>query len=150
MFSYNKNRYRFNKGPMQNLNLRTHLKLQSNKISLNYIQQNLRFQASFLFYWMMSFTFCVSAVVKRAYTVYGTKEILVFNSKVSSIEILIISLRTILLKHLRKTYLCLNVGSQYLLKLYTAALGKQWTSHRYNTIRTKSWKVWLYIIIKGN
>ena len=50
MFSYNKNRYRFNKGPMQNLNLRTHLKLQSNKISLNYIQQNLRFQASFLFY----------------------------------------------------------------------------------------------------
>ena len=34
----------------QNLNFRTPLKLEYNIKSLNYIQQNYRFQASFLFY----------------------------------------------------------------------------------------------------
>ena len=42
--------YRFTKGLMHNLNLRTNLKLEYNIKSLNYIQQNFRFQASFLFY----------------------------------------------------------------------------------------------------
>ena len=49
--------YQFTKGLMQNLNLCTNLKLEYNIKSLNYIQQNLSFQASFLFYWTMSFTF---------------------------------------------------------------------------------------------
>jgi len=55
--------YRFSKGLWQNLNLRTHLKLEYNKKSLNYIQQNFSFQASFLFYWTMSFTFLTWSVV---------------------------------------------------------------------------------------
>jgi len=41
--------YRFTKGLTQNLNLRTNLKLEYNVKSLNYIQQNFRFKASFLF-----------------------------------------------------------------------------------------------------
>ena len=40
--------YNFTKWLTQNLNLRTHLKLEYNIISLNYIQQNFSFQASFL------------------------------------------------------------------------------------------------------
>ena len=47
--------YRFTKGLTQNLNLHTNLKLEYNIKSLNYIQQNFKFQASFLFYWTMSF-----------------------------------------------------------------------------------------------
>jgi len=42
--------YRFTKGVTQNLNLRTNLKLEYNIKSLNYIQQNFRFQAWFLPY----------------------------------------------------------------------------------------------------
>jgi len=42
--------YRFTKGLTPDLNLHTNLKLEYNKKSLNYIQQNFRFQASFLFY----------------------------------------------------------------------------------------------------
>jgi len=41
---------RFTKGLTQNLNLRTNLKLAYNIKSLNYVQQNLSFLASFLFY----------------------------------------------------------------------------------------------------
>ena len=55
--------YRFPKGLTQNLNLRTNLKLEYNTKSLNYIQQNFRFQASFLFFWTMSFTFLTWSVV---------------------------------------------------------------------------------------
>ena len=43
------------KGLTQNLNLRTHLKLEHNIKSLNYIQKNFRFQDWFLLYWTMSF-----------------------------------------------------------------------------------------------
>jgi len=78
--------YRFTKGLAQNLNLRTHLKLEYNIKSLNNIQKKYIFQAWwFLLYWTMSFnfltcsmvlkllrkemlrnfTFCVSALVKR-------------------------------------------------------------------------------------
>ena len=77
--------YRFTKGLTQNLNLRTNLKLEYDIKSLNYIQQNYIFQAWFLLYWTMTFTFwhaqwfksyqerkwlrnltfCVSALVKR-------------------------------------------------------------------------------------
>ena len=49
--------YHFTKGLTQNLNLRTYLKLEYNITSLNYIQQNLKFQAWFLLYWTISFTF---------------------------------------------------------------------------------------------
>ena len=49
--------YRFTKGLTQNLNLRRHFKLEYNVKSLNYIQQNFRFQASFLFCWTLSFYF---------------------------------------------------------------------------------------------
>jgi len=42
--------YRFTKGLTPDLNLHTHLKLEYNKKSLNYIQQILSFPASFLFY----------------------------------------------------------------------------------------------------
>ena len=38
-----------------NLNLRTNFKREYNVKSLNYIQHNFRFQASFVFYWTMSF-----------------------------------------------------------------------------------------------
>ena len=55
--------YRFTKGLTQNLNLRTNLKLKYNIKSLDYIQPNLRFQASFLYYWTMSFTFSTWSVV---------------------------------------------------------------------------------------
>ena len=55
--------YRFTKGLTQNLNLRTNLKLKYNINSLNYIQPNFRFQASFLYYWTMSFTFSTWSVV---------------------------------------------------------------------------------------
>ena len=48
--------YCFTEGLTQNLNLRTHFKLEYNIKSLNYIQKSFRFQASFLFYWTMSFT----------------------------------------------------------------------------------------------
>ena len=57
--------YRFTKGLTQNLNLRTYLKLKYNIKSLNYIQPNLRFQASFLYYWTMSFTFSTWSVVYK-------------------------------------------------------------------------------------
>jgi len=43
------------KGLTRNLNLRTHLKLEYNIKSLNYIQKNLRFQAMFLFCWTIVF-----------------------------------------------------------------------------------------------
>ena len=49
--------YRFTKGLSQNLNLRTNLKLEYYIKPLIYIQQNSSFQASFLFYWTLSFTF---------------------------------------------------------------------------------------------
>ena len=49
--------YRFTKELTQNLNLRKNIKLEYNIKSLNYIQHNFRFQASFLYYWTMSFTF---------------------------------------------------------------------------------------------
>ena len=55
--------YRFTKGLTQNLNLRTNLKLKYNIKSLNNIQPNFRFQASFLYYWTMSFTFSTWSVV---------------------------------------------------------------------------------------
>ena len=55
--------YRFTKGLTQNLNLRTNLKLKYNIKSLKYIQPNFRFQASFLYYWTMSFTFSTWSVV---------------------------------------------------------------------------------------
>ena len=55
--------YHFTKGLTQNLNLRTHLKLEYNIKSLNYIQKNLRFQAWFLLYWTMSFIFLTLSVV---------------------------------------------------------------------------------------
>ena len=55
--------YRFTKGLTQNLNLRTNWKLKYNIKSLNYIQPNFRFQASFLYYWTMSFTFSTWSVV---------------------------------------------------------------------------------------
>ena len=55
--------YRCTKGLTQNLNLRTNLKLQYILKSLNYVQQNLSFLASFLFYWTMSFTFLTRSVV---------------------------------------------------------------------------------------
>jgi len=55
--SLNRPGYRLTKGLTQNLNLRTHLKLEYNIKSLNYMQHNFRFQASFLYYWTMSFTF---------------------------------------------------------------------------------------------
>jgi len=62
--------YRFTKGLTQNLNLCTNLKLEYNIRSLNYIQHNFRFQASFLnywtsflYYWAMSFTFSTWSVV---------------------------------------------------------------------------------------
>ena len=55
--------YRFTKGLTQNLNLRTNLKLKYNIKSLNYIQPTFRFQASFLYYWTMSFTFSTWSVV---------------------------------------------------------------------------------------
>jgi len=42
--------YRFTKGVTQYLNLRTHLKLEYNIKSLNYIQKNFRLQAWFLLY----------------------------------------------------------------------------------------------------
>jgi len=42
--------FHFTKGLTQNLNLRTHLKLEYNIKSLNYIQHNYNFQASFIFY----------------------------------------------------------------------------------------------------
>ena len=67
-------RYRFTKGLTQNINLRTHLKLKYNIKSLNYIQSNLRFQASFLYYWTMSFFF---------YMVSGLKVITVGNNCVT-------------------------------------------------------------------
>jgi len=53
---------RCTKGLTQNLNLRTNLKLEYNIKSLNYIRQNFRFQASFLYYWTMSFTFSTSGL----------------------------------------------------------------------------------------
>ena len=53
----------FTKGLTQNLNLRNNIKLEYNIKSLNYIQPNFRFQASFLYYWTMSFTFCTWSVV---------------------------------------------------------------------------------------
>jgi len=49
--------YRFTKGLTQNLNLRTHLKLEYNIKSLYYIQHYFRFQASFLYYWTLFFFF---------------------------------------------------------------------------------------------
>ena len=55
--------YRFTKGLTQNLILRTNLKLKYNIKSLNYIQPKFRFQASFLYYWTMSFTFSTWSVV---------------------------------------------------------------------------------------
>ena len=55
--------YRFTKGLTQNLNLRTNLKLEYNIKSLNYIQHNFRFQASFLYYWTISFSFSTWSVV---------------------------------------------------------------------------------------
>ena len=48
MSIWNSAGYRFTKGLTQNLNLRTNLKLKYNIKSLNYIQPNFRFQASFL------------------------------------------------------------------------------------------------------
>ena len=42
--------YRFTKGLTQDLNLRTHLKLEYNIKSLNYIKKNFRLQAWFLLY----------------------------------------------------------------------------------------------------
>jgi len=53
------------KGLMQNLNLRTNLKLKYNIKSLNYIQKNYRFQAWFLLYWIMYFTFFSWSVVQK-------------------------------------------------------------------------------------
>ena len=55
--------YCFTKGLTQNLNLHTHFKLEYNIKSLNYIQKSFRFQASFLFYWTMSFPFLTWSVV---------------------------------------------------------------------------------------
>ena len=55
--------YRFTKGLTQNLNLRTNLKHKYNIKSPNYIQPTFRFQASFLYYWTMSFTFSTWSVV---------------------------------------------------------------------------------------
>ena len=69
--------YRFTKGLTQNLNLRTNLKLKYNIRSLNYIQPNFRFQASFLYYWTMSFTFSTWSVVS------GLKVITVGNNCVT-------------------------------------------------------------------
>jgi len=57
--------YRFTKGLTQNVNLRTNLKLEYNIKSLNYIQQNFRFQASFLLYWTMTFTLFTSSVISK-------------------------------------------------------------------------------------
>ena len=57
------NKHCFIKGLPQNLNLDTNLKLKYNMKSLNYIQPNFRFQASFLYYWTMSFTFSTWSVV---------------------------------------------------------------------------------------
>jgi len=41
----------------QNLKLRTHLKLEYNVKSLNYIQENYKFQAWFLLYWTLTCIF---------------------------------------------------------------------------------------------
>ena len=49
--------YRFTKGLTQNLNLHTNLKLKYILKSLNYVQQNFSFLASFLFYWTVFYFF---------------------------------------------------------------------------------------------
>ena len=61
--------YRFTKGLTQNLNLRTNLKLKYKIKSLNYIQPNFRFQASFLYYWTMSKTFLHGQWFKSFYSI---------------------------------------------------------------------------------
>jgi len=57
--------YRFTKGLAQNLNLRTHLKLEYTIKSLNNIQKNYIFQAWFLLYWTMSFNFLTCSMVLK-------------------------------------------------------------------------------------
>ena len=57
--------YRFTKGLAQNLNLRTHLKLEYTIKSLNNIQKNYIFQAWFLLYWTMSFKFLTCSMVLK-------------------------------------------------------------------------------------
>ena len=50
---------RFTKALTQNVNLHTHLKVDYNIKSLNYIQKNYRFQASFLLYWTLFIYLCL-------------------------------------------------------------------------------------------
>jgi len=63
MLSETHHGHHFTKGLTQNLNLRTNLKLEYNIKSLNYIQKNFSFQAWFLLYWTMYFTFWTWSVV---------------------------------------------------------------------------------------